>query len=162
MSGTLAITSSSRARCERRGHVDLERVRRLAVVWFDTMTHRSVLRRIVIDVGGGETEQDREVAFWEGVTGQTLHRSDRHPEYHGAELPGSAIGLLVQRLGSGPSRVHVDIHTDDVGAEVARLEQIGAQRVEDHEHWTVMRDPAGLPFCVVIDHALNDSNSHIW
>ena len=54
-----------------------------------------------------------------------------------------AIGLLVQRLGNGPSRVHVDLHTDDVGAEVARLEGLGAEVVEVREHWTVMRDPAG-------------------
>jgi hypothetical protein len=126
------------------------------------MTHRSTLRKIVIDVGGSQAEHDRAVAFWEGATGQTMVHFDRYPEYHGAELPGTAIGLLVQRLGSGPNRVHVDIHSDDVGAEVSRLEQLGAQRVEEHEHWTIMRDPAGLLFCVVIDHNLNDSNSHIW
>jgi hypothetical protein len=126
------------------------------------VTHRSVLRKIVIDVDGGETDHGGVLAFWEGATGQTLTHFDRYPEYHGAELPGTGIGLLVQRIGSGPNRVHVDIHTDDVAAEVVRLEQLGAQRVEEHEHWTVMRDPAGLLFCVVVDHALNDSNSHIW
>jgi predicted enzyme related to lactoylglutathione lyase len=117
---------------------------------------------IVIDVGGGATDHDRELAFWEGATGQTFTRLERHPNYHHVDLPATAIGLLVQRLDSGPSRVHIDIHTDDVGAEVARLEHLGADRVDDHEDWIVMRDPAGLLFCVVPDHTLNDSNSHIW
>jgi Glyoxalase-like domain len=137
-------------------------IHRVVTVGFDSMTHRSALRKIVIDVGTSDTEHDQEVAFWEAATGQTLTRFDRHPEYHGAELPGTAIGLLVQRLGRGPNRVHVDIHSDDVGAEVGRLEQLGAQRVEEHEHWTVMRDPAGLLLCVVVDHTLDDTNSHIW
>jgi Glyoxalase-like domain len=124
------------------------------------MTHRSALGKIVIDVGEGD--HDRELAFWEAATGQTLTRFERHPEYHGADLPGRTMGLLVQRLGRGSTRVHVDLHTDDVEAEVARLERLGAQRIETLEHWTVMRDPAGLLFCVVVDHTLNDSNSHVW
>jgi Glyoxalase-like domain len=57
--------------------------------------------------------------------------------------------LLMQRLESGPPRVHLDIHTDDLDAEVARLERLGAQRVQRVQTWWVMRDPAGLPFCVL-------------
>jgi predicted enzyme related to lactoylglutathione lyase len=126
------------------------------------MTHRSALRKIVIDVAGSDADHARELAFWEAATGQTLTRLERHPEYHGAELPGRGIGLLVQRLGRGPNRVHVDIHTDDVEAEVERLAGLGAQRVESLARWSVMRDPAGLLFCVVVDHTLDDSNSHVW
>jgi hypothetical protein len=57
--------------------------------------------------------------------------------------------LLVQELGDGAPRVHIDIHTDDVAAEVARLTALGAGEVERFDDWVVMRDPAGLPFCVV-------------
>lgn len=49
----------------------------------------------------------------------------------------------------GPPRVHLDVHTDDVDAEVARLEALGASQVERLADWAVLRDPAGLPFCVV-------------
>ncbi len=60
-----------------------------------------------------------------------------------------SLVLLVQRLGEGPARVHVDIQTDDVAAEIARLRGLGAEVVEQYDDWTVMTDPAGLPFCVV-------------
>jgi hypothetical protein len=60
--------------------------------------------------------------------------------------------------------VHVDIHTTDVDAEVARLEQLGATRVQEINRWWVMKDPAGLPFCVVPDSTerLNDENARRW
>ncbi len=77
-------------------------------------------------------------------------------------LDRRGFGLLVQRIGDRPSRVHIDIHADDVAAEVARLEELGAERVEQREYWTVMRDPAGLLFCVVGDDQLDDHNSHRW
>lgn len=124
------------------------------------MAHRSVLSKIVIDVAPGD--HTRELAFWEGAVGQPLPQFERSPEYHGATLVHGHVGLLVQRLREGESRVHVDIHTDDVAAEVARLERLGAERVEERSYWTVMRDPAGLMFCVVVDHNLDDTNSHVW
>ena len=70
----------------------------------------------------------------------------------------------MQRLGDGPGRVHVDIHTDDLAAEVARLEGLGAQRVRQVHSWQVMRDPAGLTFCVVPDPAgtLSDDSARRW
>ena len=126
------------------------------------MAHYSRLYKIVIDVP--EADHDREVAFWSAATGQELVRFDRHPEYHGAELPGQEVGLLVQRLGDGPGRVHLDIHTDDPAAELARLEKLGAELVEQVNAWWIMRDPAGLVFCVIPEHpgALNDSNAQRW
>jgi hypothetical protein len=109
------------------------------------MPHRSHLTAIVIDVPADRHAET--AAFWGGATGAE-QRQLRFPEFHGARLHESLI-LLVQRLGSGEPRVHLDIHTDDVGAEIARLEAIGATVVEVHDEWTVMADPAGLPFCVV-------------
>ncbi|MGH9136606.1 MAG: VOC family protein, partial [Acidimicrobiales bacterium] len=119
-----------------------------------------VINKIVIDVAGDD--HGRELVFWEEAVGQPLPQQERFPEYHGANLPGLGIGLLVQRLQAGESRVHIDIHADDVEAEVARLERLGAQLVEQRTYWSVMRDPAGLLFCVVIDHNLDDTNSHVW
>jgi hypothetical protein len=93
-----------------------------------------------------------------------LIQFDRHPEYHGAELRGQELGLLIQRLGGGPARVHLDIHTDDPAAEIARLEKLGAELVQQVHAWCVMRDPAGLLFCVVPEPpgSLNDSNAQRW
>ena len=126
------------------------------------MAHYSRLSKIVIDVP--EADHDREVAFWSAATGQQLVRFERHPEYHGADLPGHELGLLVQRLGDGPGRVHLDIHTDDPAAEMKRLEQLGAELMEQVHAWWVMRDPAGLLFCVIPEPpgTLNDGNAQRW
>jgi hypothetical protein len=126
------------------------------------MAHYSRLSKIVIDAPAGE--HDRELAFWSSALGQPLTRFDSHPEYHGAPVHGTGFGLLIQRLGDGPGRVHLDIHTDDLAAEIARLEGLGASRVQQVHSWWILRDPAGLPFCVIPEPpgSLNDSNAHRW
>jgi hypothetical protein len=128
----------------------------------NVVTHHSRLGAVVIDVppeGHGQ-----ELAFWQAATGQPLARFGEHPEYHGGTLPGGDTSLLVQRLGDGPGRVHLDIVTDDLAAEVARLEGLGAQRVGQVHAWQVMRDPAGLTFCVVPQPpgTLDDTNAARW
>jgi catechol 2,3-dioxygenase-like lactoylglutathione lyase family enzyme len=124
--------------------------------------HYSRLCMVVIDVP--EQDHDRELAFWRAATGQPLKQVGRYPEYHFGQLHGQEFWLLVQRLGEGAARVHVDIHTDDLDAEVARLEALGAQIVDQSHEWRVMRDPAGLLFCVVPDPpgALADGNAQGW
>jgi Glyoxalase-like domain len=126
------------------------------------VAHYSRLSKIVIDVP--PTEHDRELRFWSAATGQPLARFDRHPEYHGAALHGPQFWLLVQRLDNGPGRMHVDIHTDDLDAEVARLEKLGAQRVQQVHSWWVLRDPAGLLFCVIPEPpgSFDDSTAQRW
>ncbi|WP_117208281.1 VOC family protein [Allorhizocola rhizosphaerae] len=126
------------------------------------MAHYSRISQIVIDVPGGL--HAREVEFWQAATGSPHKRHERFPEFHSAMLPGDDMGLLIQHLQEGESRVHVDIHTDDVEAEVARLEALGAQRVQQVNHWWVMRDPAGLPFCVLPDttEAMQAHNAQLW
>lgn len=124
------------------------------------MAHHSRIDKIVIDVPTGS--HDAEVAFWQGAVGKELQHFQRFPEYHGVELHG--IGLLTQKLGEGEARVHIDIHTDDVEAEVARLEKLGATREHTVNGWWIMRDPAGLPFCVIGDPPgrLTDENATRW
>ncbi len=126
------------------------------------MAHHSRLDKIVIDVA--PADHDREVAFWSGLLGQPLTPSERYPEYRWGEIPGQDVGILVQRLDDGASRVHVDIHTTDVDAEVTRLEQLGAVRIRQVHGWWIMQDPAGLPFCVIPDRAerLTDDNAQRW
>jgi hypothetical protein len=46
------------------------------------------------------------------------------------------------------SRVHIDIETDDVDAEVKRLSALGAKEVERNPTWVVMQAPTGQRFCV--------------
>ena len=56
--------------------------------------------------------------------------------------------VLVQSV-KHPSRVHIDIETDDIEAEVRRLEALGAKRVAFVKRWWVMEAPTGQRFCVV-------------
>lgn len=50
------------------------------------------------------------------------------------------------------NRVHLDMRHPDPEAFVARVEELGGRRVEDHEimgfHWSVLADPEGNDFCV--------------
>jgi len=126
------------------------------------VVHYSRLSDVVVDVPAGD--HDGEMAFWSAATGQTRARLGRHPEYHRIKLPGQDVGLLIQQLGDGLSRVHLDIHTDDLDAEVSRLERLGAERIKKVHDWWIMRDPAGLLFCVVPrpPESFNDTNAHQW
>jgi predicted enzyme related to lactoylglutathione lyase len=65
--------------------------------------------------------------------------------------------LLLQRVPeakAGKNRMHVDVHTPDVQGEAARLEALGARRLEDSPRsefgttWVQMADPEGNEFCV--------------
>ena len=110
--------------------------------------HKSRLATIVIDC---QTQQlDEAARFW----GVALGRPPRdlpdpdNPNYR--ELPGPPheLTVLVQSV-NHPSRVHIDIETDDVEAEARRLESLGAKRVAHIKTWWVMEAPTGQRFCVV-------------
>jgi predicted enzyme related to lactoylglutathione lyase len=50
------------------------------------------------------------------------------------------------------NRLHLDLRPDDQAAEVARLEAVGATRVDIGQGdvtWVVMADPEGNEFCVL-------------
>jgi predicted enzyme related to lactoylglutathione lyase len=74
-----------------------------------------------------------------------------------ASTAGTLPKLLLQRVNeakTSKNRMHLDIETPQVDAEVERLEAIGAKRLEEGaraEHgsrWVVMADPEGNKFCV--------------
>jgi hypothetical protein len=125
------------------------------------MPHYSRLLKVVIDAP--PELHNQELTFWQGAIGQELPQI-YSGEYHGAILHGHDLMLLMQRLDSGAPRIHLDFHTDDVAAEVARLEELGADRVQQVQSWWVLRDPAGLPFCVlpIEPGSLNDENAQRW
>ena len=56
--------------------------------------------------------------------------------------------MLVQKV-EHESRVHLDIESDDIEAEVARLVGLGARRLADIKGWVVLEAPSGHRFCVV-------------
>ena len=112
------------------------------------MSHRSRLAQIIIDC---QTEDlDQAAAFWAAALGRTQRPlSDPADErYRALETHAGEPNILLQRV-DHPSRVHLDIETDDMEAEVARLEALGAKRVAQVRTWWIMEAPTGHRFCVL-------------
>lgn len=116
-----------------------------------------VVGSIVIRV----TDLARQLAFWTAAL-----------DYVPREPVDDDFALLHPRTGTGtgtgpsvsldavpsprmlPPRIHLDLYAEDQDAEVARLEELGAERV----HWdkqpadsdyVIMQDPEGNRFCVI-------------
>ena len=124
--------------------------------------HKSRLGVIVIDcegddIGGAE-------AFWSQALGCAALHSDnpQNQNYVKLESSDGDVGILLQKV-DHPSRVHVDIETDDIEAEVQRLEGLGARRVKKLPRWWVMEAPSGHRFCVVQPQRSDfDDNANQW
>jgi hypothetical protein len=91
----------------------------------------------------------KSVEFWAGALGGDAVRSDQYDPYTRIKRADDPVPVEVQRLGEGMPRIHVDFAVDDVDAEADRLEGLGATKVARIETWWVMRDPAGIVFCLV-------------
>jgi predicted enzyme related to lactoylglutathione lyase len=108
------------------------------------MSHRSRICAVLVDTGAQSHEAV--ARFWSAAFGRKL---DYAPQERYATMPGPHLDFIVQRVEPGREGVHFDIETDDVDAEVARLEKLGAKRVHQIKKWWVMEDPGGQRFCVV-------------
>jgi predicted enzyme related to lactoylglutathione lyase len=108
--------------------------------------HKSRLGDLVIDCEGGDI--DAHAAFWAGALGRTVEAEPKSPRYRRLFGRGDEIGILLQAV-DHPSRVHLDIETDDPDKEVARLQRLGARIVQRFDRWTVMEATSGHRFCVV-------------
>jgi Glyoxalase-like domain len=125
--------------------------------------HRSRIAIVLID--HPEEIFETTLAFWAGAVGEQATVPQVAPIQRLGMLAGS-LGFEVQRTGSGtPSRMHLDIETDDIPAEVERLAGLGATIAQEREGITVMRDPGGLLFCVIgvqTDEAEFDKHARTW
>src|SRR4051812_21592584 len=98
--------------------------------------HRIVLRTVVID---SPTEtHDAERDFWTAALLASSRRGRKYPEYHVLEHAAVPGTVMVQDVGATAARVHLDIESDDVSAEVDRLRGLGAEVVERHDDWVVL------------------------
>lgn len=124
--------------------------------------HRSRLAGVIIDC---ETDDlTNAAAFWSQALGYEVHPSSL-PEDQGYVLLETRAGELhieLQKV-THPSRVHIDIETDDVEAEVSRLERLGAKRHQKVRNWWVMEAPSGHRFCVIsADKSSLEGNANKW
>jgi predicted enzyme related to lactoylglutathione lyase len=110
--------------------------------------HHSRLCAILIDCNTADL--DEAANFWAAALGRPVD-----PEHAGSrgsylmlQTPPDEPIVQIQQV-SHESRVHIDIETDDIPAEVTRLERLGAKVVGRLERWVVMQAPTGQRFCVV-------------
>jgi predicted enzyme related to lactoylglutathione lyase len=109
--------------------------------------HHSRLAGFIIDCKTEDLERAAE--FWSAALGYPLKPATQEssPKYREL-LTDDGFHIEVQKV-EHDSRVHLDIESDDIEAEVRRLEGLGAKRIGQVHTWVVMEAPSGQRFCVV-------------
>ena len=110
--------------------------------------HKSRLAGFIIDCNTDDLQGA--ARFWGAALGMPVRQlpAEEGGKYVALDDPEERLHVEVQAV-SHPSRVHLDIESDDVEAEVRRLEALGARRVAQVHTWWVMEAPTGQRFCVV-------------
>lgn len=110
--------------------------------------HKSRLAGFIIDCQSKDLQACGN--FWSAALGMRLQElpADEVDRYKRLVDPHIDLHMEVQTV-EHPSRVHLDIETDDIEAEVARLTRLGATRIAKVHTWVVMQAPTGHRFCVV-------------
>lgn len=112
---------------------------------------RAQVDRVCIDVP--EPAYDAERTFWASLTGWTLRDASVDGFSRLIHPAGTALELLFQRLGpdspATAAGAHLDLACDDVDAMVRTHVALGATVGAEHQHWTVLADPAGFPYCLI-------------
>jgi len=109
--------------------------------------HRILLREVVVDVPAAALEPTRR--FWAEVLAATPRVVGDAGEFTSLDDAAALPHVAVQDVGSAAARYHLDLESDDVEAEVARLLRLGATEVSRSDHFVVLADPAGLLLCVL-------------
>lgn len=118
--------------------------------------HRILLSTLIIDAPADVHEET--ARFWAAALDADVVRPRGGRDYRILEGASDDLRVVVQNVHSDRPGVHLDIHTDDLAAEIERLVGLGATVVDDSftthpGQWVIMADPAGKHFCVV--YALN-------
>lgn len=120
-------------------------IRAAPAVWPDG--HRSSVDQVCLDIP--PALWDAEVTFWRDLTGWSARSAG--PEFvRVTRPPEMTVGLLLQRLDDPQPRVsaHLDLASSGRLAETDRHVALGAQVLSVHDQWTVLRPPAGPPYCI--------------
>ena len=107
------------------------------------MSHRSRVCAVLFDTRSSCYEAT--ARFWSGALGRDLE-FDPNERY---TLLSGELDYFIQSVESAEEGVHIDFETDNVEAEVNRLEALGARKKYEIKDWWVMEDPGGHAFCVV-------------
>lgn len=108
--------------------------------------HKSRLGNIVIDCQTDDLLS--EARFWSAALGYPLPQDiDVASNFIQLVTPPGEVQVIIQRVRHEP-RAHLDIETDSIDSELARLESLGAKVVANKGAWFVMQAPSGHRFCV--------------
>ncbi|QGN32643.1 VOC family protein [Microlunatus sp. Gsoil 973] len=123
--------------------------------------HRSRIGGIFIDHPAESFDASRR--FWAAAMGR---QAEENGPYSSLGVFDGDVVVELQRLDDDtPPRVRLDVDTDDVEAEAARLEALGARRLRSYDHgrYWQMVDPGGLVFCVITPHTSDfDEKATRW
>src|SRR3954454_23940298 len=124
--------------------------------------HRSRVSTFLIDVRRDEV--DAATTFWSEAPGVRTSSPDGEPQV--ITFPNATLGYgaEIQSVHDEP-RYHLDIETDDVPAEVARLTELGAVEIADWQGCHTLKAPGGHLFCVIPMHsdpASFEQHATVW
>jgi Glyoxalase-like domain len=110
--------------------------------------HKSKLAGFIIDCQTNDL--GRAADLWGHALGMPVHElpTGEGEIYKRLEDCQHGLHIEVQKV-THASRVPLDIETNDIEAEVRRLENLGAKQIQNTDTWRVMEAPAGQRFCVV-------------
>ena len=105
------------------------------------------------------------INFWSGILRYELDSADQFedPEqiyWYLVDPADKGTRLLIQQVPepvTAKSRIHIDVHVDDIEAEAERAINMGAKRVDPTPMsefgaiWIRMLDPEGNHFCFVLN-----------
>jgi Glyoxalase-like domain len=112
--------------------------------------HRSRLSVVLIDVPLGDVPAA--TAFWSAALGVPARPGAGEEQF--TSLPGALAGLdLAIQAVDDRARYHIDVETDDVDAETARLTGLGAVEINRWLDCHVLRAPGGHLLCVIPRHS---------
>lgn len=113
--------------------------------------HKSRLSAIVIDCHTDHIEQA--AGFWSQLLGQPGYADE--DGQRATILPGDKGVALVIEAVRDEARIHFDIETDDLAAEIHRIEGLGGKKIKVVDHTVIMEAPTGHRF------RLTGPNSHV-
>jgi predicted enzyme related to lactoylglutathione lyase len=109
---------------------------------------------VVIDCA----DLDRSARFWSGVLGY-VREGGPGGSYQGlVPAAGTGVEVLLQRVPEykrAKNRLHLDLRTRDLAAEVRRAEDLGAMVLTEEPvteagwRWHILGDPDGNEFCIL-------------
>jgi predicted enzyme related to lactoylglutathione lyase len=110
--------------------------------------HRSRVYALLIDTPDPEAA----AAFWSAALGVPARPDPAEEQFTSLREAIPGLVTAVQAVDDAP-RFHLDIETDDVEAETARLIGLGATQVSRWLECRILRAPGGHLLCVLPVHS---------